>query len=145
MNDNPPPKSTASNWRNWLLLAAGAGGVLAPDLSNLDILLGRHDLGWILNLIHVLGGITLLAAGWSRLRAWLPASKLWNRILFATGVVNVIVPDLTGLAAWLSGLHIGWLTHVAHGLGGIALFASNWDKIAGKITEQLPRDREDRD
>ena len=54
-------------------------------------------------------------------------------------------PPKSTASNWLSGLHIGWLTHVAHGLGGIALFASNWDKIAGKITEQLPRDREDRD
>ena len=135
-----PPKITTSRWWNWLLIAAGAGGVLAPDLSNFDVLLNRHSLGWILNLIHILGGIILLIAGWRRLHNYLPSSKLWNRVLLATGILNVIAPDFTGLAAWLSRAHAGWLTHVAHGLGGVALFAANWGRIVGKITEQLPED-----
>lgn len=138
---NSPSKITTLHWWNWLLIAAGAGGVLAPDLSNFDVLLNRHDLGWILNLIHILGGIILLAAGWTRLRNYLPTSKLWNRILLAAGILNVIAPDFTGLAAWLSGLHIGWLTHVAHGLGGVALFAANWSRIVGKIAEQIPEEQ----
>ena len=142
MAPNTPSKITASRWWNWLLIAAGAGGVLAPDLSNFDVLLNRHGLGWILNLIHILGGIILLAAGWTRLRSYLPASKLWNRILLAAGIANIIAPDLTGLAAWLSGMHAGWLTHVAHGIGGVALFAANWDRIVGKIAEQIPEGRE---
>ena len=68
MNNNPNPKITTSQWWNWLLIAAGAGGVLAPDLSSLDLLLSQHGLGWILHAIHILGGIALLAAGWKRYR-----------------------------------------------------------------------------
>lgn len=131
-----------SNWWNWILIVVGAGGVLAPDLANFDILLNHHGLGWILNLVHILGGIILLVAGWTRLRKWLPTSKLWNRILLATGIINIVAPDMTGLATWLSGLHIGWFTHVAHGLGGVALFAANWNLIVGKIAEQLPKEKE---
>ena len=138
MDRNSTPKINTSQWWNWLLIAVGAGGVLAPDLSNLDLLLASHNLSWILNLIHIAGGIILLAAGWTKLRNWLPTSKLWNRVLLATGIANVVAPDFTGLATWMSGLHIGWLTHVAHGLGGVALFAANWGRIVGKIAEKLP-------
>lgn len=138
----PPANARASSWRNWLLIAAGAGGVLAPDLSNLDVLLDQHGLGWTLNIIHILGAIALLTAGWSRLRTWLPTSKLWNRILFTAGIANIIAPDLTGLSDWLSNLHASWLTHVAHGIGGIALFAANWSRIVGKIAEQIPEGKE---
>jgi len=138
MDRNSTPKINTSQWWNWLLIAVGAGGVLAPDLSNLDLLLASHNLSWILNLIHIAGGIILLAAGWTKLRNWLPTSKLWNRVLLAAGIANVVAPDFTGLATWMSGLHIGWLTHVAHGLGGVALFAANWGRIVGKIAEKLP-------
>jgi hypothetical protein len=138
MDNHAPAKNASSQWWNWLLIAAGAGGVLAPDLSSLDILLASHNLSWILNLIHISGGIILLAAGWTKLRTWLPTSKLWNRVLLAAGIANVVAPDFTGLATWMSGLHIGWLTHVAHGLGGLALFAANWGRIVGKIAERLP-------
>ena len=138
MDRNSTPKINTSQWWNWLLIAVGAGGVLAPDLSNLDLLLANHNLSWILNLIHIAGGIILLAAGWTKLRNWLPTSKLWNRVLLAAGITNVVAPDFTGLATWMSGLHIGWLTHVAHGLGGVALFAANWGRIVGKIAEKLP-------
>ena len=142
MAPNSPSKPTTSRWWNWLLLAAGAGGVLAPDLSNLNVLLDQHGLGWVLNVIHILGAIALLAAGWSRLQTWLPASKLWNRILLTAGIANIITPDLTGLSDWLSSLHIGWLTHVAHTLGGLALFATTWSRIVGKIAKQLPKNKE---
>jgi len=138
MDRNSTPKINTSQWWNWLLIAVGAGGVLAPDLSNLDLLLASHNLSWILNLIHIAGGIILLAAGWTKLRNWLPTSKLWNRVLLAAGIANVVAPDFTGLATWMSGLHIGWLTHVAHGLGGAALFAANWGRIVGKIADRLP-------
>ena len=138
MDRNSTPKINTSQWWNWLLIAVGAGGVLAPDLSNLDLLLASHNLSWILNLIHIAGGIILLAAGWTKLRNWLPTSKLWNRVLLAAGITNVVAPDFTGLATWMSGMHIGWLTHVAHGLGGVALFAANWGRIVGKIAEKLP-------
>jgi len=138
MDRNSTPKINTSQWWNWLLIAVGAGGVLAPDLSNLDLLLASHNLSWILNLIHIAGGIILLAAGWTKLRNWLPTSKLWNRVLLAAGIANIVAPDFTGLATWMSGLHIGWLTHVAHGLGGVALFAANWGRIVGKIAEKLP-------
>ena len=138
MDSSSPPKIATSQWWNWLLIAVGAGGVLAPDLSNLDLLLASHNLGWILNLIHIAGGIILLAAGWTKLRNWLPTSKLWNRVLLAAGIANVVAPDFTGLTTWMSGLHIGWLTHVAHGLGGVALFAANWGRIVGKIADRLP-------
>ena len=138
MDRNSTPKINTSQWWNWLLIAVGAGGVLAPDLSNLDLLLASHNLSWILNLIHIAGGIILLAAGWTKLRNWLPTSKLWNRVLLAAGIANVVAPDFTGLATWMSGLHIGWLTHVAHGLGGVALFAANWGRIVGKIADKLP-------
>ena len=140
--DTPAKTPSSTSWRNWLLITVGAGGVLAPDLASLDLLLTRHNLGWILNLIHIAGGILLLAAGWNRLRNWLPASKMWNRILLAAGILNVIAPDLTGLATWLSSLHIGWLTHVAHGIGGAALVAANWSRIVGKAAEQLPESKE---
>jgi hypothetical protein len=146
MDSTTPIKTSKStNWKTWLLIAAGAGVVLAPDLSSFDILLNRHNLGWILHGLHCLGGILLLAVGWKRLERWLPASKLWNRILFATGIINIITPDLTGLATWLSSLHIGWLTHVAHGIGGAALFAANWSRIIGKIAEKIPEDKEKTD
>ena len=138
MDGNTLPRIATSQWWNWLLIAVGAGGVLAPDLSNLDLLLASHNLSWILNLIHIAGGIILLAAGWTKLRNWLPTSKLWNRVLLAAGIANIVAPDFTGLATWMSGLHIGWLTHVAHGLGGVALFAANWGRIVGKIAEKLP-------
>ena len=138
MDRNSTPKINTSQWWNWLLIAVGAGGVLAPDLSNLDLLLASHNLSWILNLIHIAGGIILLAAGWTKLRNWLPTSKLWNRVLLAAGIANIVAPDFTGLATWMSGQHIGWLTHVAHGLGGVALVAANWGRIVGKIAEKLP-------
>lgn len=133
-------RPSTQGWRNWLLVVAGAGGVLAPDLSSLDVLLGRHSLSWVLNLVHLLGSVALLAASWSRVRTWLPKSRLWNRVLLLAGLANVVAPDLTGLADWLSSSHVGWLTHAAHGLGGAALLATTWSKIAGKIAEHLPED-----
>jgi hypothetical protein len=146
IDSKPPAKiPNLTNWRTWIVIAAGAGMVLAPDLSNFDILLNRHNLGWILHALHCLGGILLLAVSWKRLERWLPASTLWNRILFATGIINIITPDLTGLAAWLSSLHIGWLTHVAHVIGGAALVASNWNRIIGKIAEKIPESEEKTD
>ena len=139
MDETPPTMITSkAGWRNWLLIAIGAGAVLSPDLSSLDLLLSQHGLGWILHAIHILGGIALLAAGWKRFRTYLPTSKLWNRILLVIGILDIVAPDLTGLADWLSTLHVGWLTHVAHGLGGAALLAANWNRIVGTLTEQLP-------
>ena len=40
-----------------------------------------------------------------------------NTILLLLGGLATIGPDLTGLAAWLSNIHVGWMTHVVHGLG----------------------------
>jgi hypothetical protein len=93
---------------------------------------------WILHGVHTLGGIMLLSASWARLKKWLPTSMLWNRVLLAVGLLDILSPDLTGLADWLSSLHVGWLTHVAHGLGGAALLAANWNRIIGTLTEQVP-------
>ena len=139
MSDNPSAQAPGkTGWRDWLLIAIGAGAVLAPDLSSFDILLARLNLGWILHGIHTLGGIMLLSASWARLKRWLPTSMLWNRVLLAVGLLDILVPDLTGLSDWLSSLHVGWLTHVAHGLGGAALLAANWNRIIGTLTEQVP-------
>jgi hypothetical protein len=139
VSDNPSAQAPGkTGWRDWLLIAIGAGAVLAPDLSSFDILLARLNLGWILHGIHTLGGIMLLSASWARLKRWLPTSMLWNRVLLAVGLLDILSPDLTGLADWLSSLHVGWLTHVAHGLGGAALLAANWNRIIGTLTEQVP-------
>ena len=139
MSDNPSAQAPGkTGWRDWLLIAIGAGAVLAPDLSSFDILLARLNLGWILHGIHTLGGIMLLSASWARLKRWLPTSMLWNRVLLAVGLLDILSPDLTGLADWLSSLHVGWLTHVAHGLGVAALLAANWNRIIGTLTEQVP-------
>ena len=39
-----------------------------------------------------------------------------NTILLLLGGLATIGPDLTGLAAWLSNIHVGWMVHVVHAL-----------------------------
>jgi hypothetical protein len=58
MDETPPTMiPSKAGWRNWLLIAIGAGAVLSPDLSSLDLLLSQHGLG----------GAALLAANWNRI------------------------------------------------------------------------------
>ena len=47
-----------------------------------------------------------------------------NTLLIVLGSLGVFAPDLTGLAAYLSSIHVGWITHVVHGLGLLAAFCS---------------------
>jgi hypothetical protein len=53
------------------------------------------------------------------------------------GGLGVLAPDLTGLAAWLTSLHVGWLTHVAHGLGGAALLCASLPRVIEKLRPVL--------
>lgn len=48
----------------------------------------------------------------------------FNTLLIILGSLGILAPDITGLAAWLSAMHVGWLTHVVHGLGLLAAFCS---------------------
>lgn len=61
-------------------------------------------------------------------------TKLWHGFLMVGGALAVLAPDLTSLAATLSGLGVGWLVWVARGLGVLALIGSRWDKIRAKLT-----------
>ena len=47
-----------------------------------------------------------------------------NKILIILGGIGVLAPDLTSASAWLASNHVGWLTHVAHGLGLLAAFCA---------------------
>ena len=53
------------------------------------------------------------------------------------GGLGVLAPDLTGLAAWLTSLHVGWLTHVAHGLGGAALLCASLPRVVTRLRPLL--------
>jgi len=64
-------------------------------------------------------------------------SKLWHIILMVGGALAVLAPDLTGLAASLAGMGIGWLNWVARVLGVLALIGSRWDVIRGKLAPVL--------
>ena len=68
-------------------------------------------------------------------------SKLWHIILMVGGTLAVLAPDLTGLAASLAGMGIGWLNWVARVLGVLALIGSRWDVIRGKLAPLLIEDR----
>ena len=68
-------------------------------------------------------------------------SKLWHIILMVGGALAVLAPDLTGLAASLAGMGIGWLNWVARVLGVLALIGSRWDVIRGKLAPLLIEDR----
>lgn len=67
--------------------------------------------------------------------------KLWHIILMVGGALAVLAPDLTGLAASLAGMGIGWLNWVARVLGVLALIGSRWDVIRGKLAPLLIEDR----
>lgn len=116
-----------------LLLTAGAIGVLSPDLTRLGPWLASLDLGWAIHVIHILGGLALLTSTWKIFRDRLLASRLWNFLLLGAGIVSIISPDLTGLTTWLASLRVGWLTHIAHGIGGLMLVAARWDRVAGRL------------
>jgi uncharacterized protein len=118
---------------NSLLIATGTVGVLSPDLTRLGPWLASLGLGWATHPIHILGGAALATATWGTFQERLIASKAWNRIALGAGIASIMSPDLTGLTAWLIGLHVGWLAHVAHGIGGFLLLAANWDRIAGRL------------
>ena len=120
---------------NSVLLAVGIIGVLSPDMTMLGQWLSAKNLGWTIHAIHILGGMALLTAGWERFRTRLLQSKLWNRILFAVGIIGIMAPDMTGFADWLMSYHVSWLTHIAHSLGGLALLAASWSRIAGRLAE----------
>lgn len=64
-------------------------------------------------------------------------AKLWNLCLLIGGVLAVLAPDLTGIATWLAGLGIGWLSWVARVLGILALVGSRWDVIKAKLEPLL--------
>ena len=64
-------------------------------------------------------------------------SKLLHYFLAVGGVLAVLAPDLTSLAATLSGLGIGWLNWVAKGLGIAALIGSRWDVMRAKVQPLL--------
>ena len=65
-------------------------------------------------------------------------SKLWNRLLCAGGIIGIMAPDMTGLANWLMSFHMSWLTHIAHGLGSLALLAASWSRITGRLAKPAP-------
>lgn len=60
-----------------------------------------------------------------------------NTILTILGAGAVLAPDLTGLAAWLSGLGVPWLVHVAHGLGIASLFFASAPRVIAKLRPVL--------
>lgn len=60
-----------------------------------------------------------------------------HSIFALIGVAALFVPDLTGLAAWLAGQGVPWLTYVARGLGGLALLVVSIDRIRGKLAPVL--------
>ena len=64
-------------------------------------------------------------------------AKLWHGFLMVGGTLAVLAPDLTSLAATLSGLGVGWLAWVARILGIAALIGSRWDKIRAKVAPLL--------
>lgn len=64
-------------------------------------------------------------------------SKLLHYFLAVGGILAVLAPDLTGLAAALSGLGVGWLNWIAKGLGIAALIGSRWDVIRAKVQPLL--------
>ena len=57
-----------------------------------------------------------------------------NTLLIVLGIVAEMAPDLTGLSVWLASQNVGWLTHVAHGVGVVAL-------ACGALARALPRAR----
>jgi hypothetical protein len=61
----------------------------------------------------------------------------WNTILAIVGAACELAPDLTGLAAWLTSLHVGWITHVAHGLGILALLMASLPHIIARLRGPL--------
>jgi hypothetical protein len=64
-------------------------------------------------------------------------AKLWHGFLMVGGSLAVLAPDLTGIAASLAGLGVGWLNWVARGLGILALIGSRWDVIRSKVSPLL--------
>ena len=46
----------------------------------------------------------------------------FNTVLVILGSLGVFAPDVAGLAAWLSSLHVGWLAYVVRALGLVAAF-----------------------
>ena len=60
-----------------------------------------------------------------------------STILAILGAAAELVPDLTGLAAYLTSLHVGWLTHVAHALGIAALLLASLPQIIARLRPVL--------
>ena len=125
---------------NGLVLALGTTCVLSPNLTRLGPWLMSLGMGWSIHLIHVLGGLALLTAEWKTFKKHILASRAWNFVLLGAGIVGILSPDLSGLTGWLNNLHISWATHVAHGIGGLMLFAASLGRMAGRLVEptELP-------
>lgn len=64
-------------------------------------------------------------------------TKLIHWCLMLGGILAVLAPDLTGMAAALAGLGVGWLNWVARGLGILALIGTRWTVIRGKLAPFL--------
>ena len=60
-----------------------------------------------------------------------------STVLTILGGLGVLAPDLTGLATWLASMNVGWLTHVAHGLGGAALLCASLPRVVAKLRPVL--------
>jgi hypothetical protein len=60
-----------------------------------------------------------------------------NSLLILLGIVAEMAPDLTGLSVWLSSIHVGWLTHVAHGVGVVALACAGLSRALPKLRPLL--------
>jgi hypothetical protein len=61
----------------------------------------------------------------------------WNTILAILGATCELAPDLTGLATYLKSLHVGWLNHVAHGVGIVALLMASLPQIIVRLRAPL--------
>ena len=120
---------------NGLVLALGTTCVLSPDLTRLGPWLMSLGMGWSIHLIHVLGGLALLTAEWETFKKSILTSRAWNFVMLGAGIVGILTPDLSGLSDWLANLHIGWATHVAHGIGGLMLFAASLGRMAGRLAD----------
>jgi hypothetical protein len=60
-----------------------------------------------------------------------------NTLLAVLGGLGVFAPDVAGLAAWLSSLHIAWLAYPIRGLGLLAVFFAAAPLVVPKLRSFL--------
>ena len=56
-----------------------------------------------------------------------------NTVLALLGGLGVFAPDIAGLAAWLSSMHVGWLAYVVRGLGILAAVCASAPLIVPRL------------